>query len=39
MAVTSDCVGLERGGGIQHDIVMRCDAEQDESDCGGVVLY
>lgn len=39
MAVTSDCVGLERSGAAQADLIARCDAEQDESDCGGVVLY
>lgn len=39
MAVTSDCVGLERGGPAQADIVTRCEPDQAEEDCGGVVLY
>jgi len=39
MAVTSDCVSLERSGGVQSDIVTRCEPDKDESDCGGVVLY
>jgi hypothetical protein len=39
MAVSSDCVGLERSGAAQADIVTRCEPDTDESDCGGVVLY
>ena len=39
MAVSSDCVSLERSGDAQSDIVTRCEPDRDESDCGDVVLY
>ncbi len=39
LAVTSDCTDLARSSSPQDDIITRCDPDQPQNDCDGVVLY